>query len=223
MIEVRGLEFAFHQRDFRLRVDSLSIPDGRKAALIGPSGSGKTTLLNLLGGIYLPRAGSIRIAGHEMTALCDAARRNYRIANIGFVFQDFQLIEYLSVRDNILHPFRINRSLRLSKEVRRRAEELADQTGLGERLHHRPDELSQGERQRAAICRALLPRPSLLLADEPTGNLDPAAKDHILQLLFDQANRTGATLVTVTHDHGRLGGFDQVIDFAQFHGRGCDD
>ena len=217
MIVIRDLEFEYRRGEFCLRIGELIIADGRHVALIGPSGSGKTTFLNLVAGIALPRSGSVGVDGREISALGDPARRAFRITNMGFVFQDFELLEYLSVLDNILHPYRINRALRLTPEVRDRARSLAEDTGLANLLDRKPDQLSHGEKQRVAICRALLARPRLILADEPTGNLDPANKDRILDLLVRHAQQVKATLLIVTHDLSLLERFDEVIDFRQFH------
>jgi len=187
-------------------------------ALFGPSGSGKTTLLNLIAGIYRPDAGHIQVAGAPVHALTDAGRRDFRITRIGFIFQDFELLDYLSVLDNILHPYRITRALKLTPEVRRRARDLAGQMGIGDKLQRHAGDLSQGEKQRAAICRALLPQPKLILADEATGNLDPDNKLHILDLLFEAVDQHGATLLAVTHDHELLPRFDRMVDFNEFRG-----
>jgi ABC-type lipoprotein export system ATPase subunit len=216
MIAIEDLEFTYPRGGFLLRIPELTVPDGTRLAVIGPSGSGKTTFLNLVSGIVAPSRGHVRVDDFEVSAMSDAARRDFRIANIGFVFQDFELLEYLDVYDNILHPYRISRALKLSADVRKRAGDLAAATGLGDKLRRRPQELSHGERQRAAICRALLPDPRLVLADEPTGNLDPAAKDRTMRLLADYAKAGQATLVTVTHDHSLLDDFDRVIDFEAF-------
>jgi putative ABC transport system ATP-binding protein len=214
MITVQNLEFTYRGAPFRLDVPELRIEEGAKVAVIGPSGSGKTTLLNLIAGILTPQRGAIEVADTPLSRQSDAARRSFRIANVGFVFQDFELIEYLTVLDNILHPYRINRTHGLTNDVRDRARRLADAVGLSDKLRRYPRRLSQGERQRAALCRALITEPKLLLADEPTGNLDPSSKGAILDLLFEQAEAGGATLIMVTHDHSLLDGFDRVIDFA---------
>jgi putative ABC transport system ATP-binding protein len=218
MIEITDLEFHYGRDGFRLRLPHLVLESGSKVAIIGPSGSGKTTFLNLVSGICTPHRGSVRVNGTAVSDLSDSARRTFRITNIGFVFQDFELIEFLTIRDNVLYPFRLNRALCLTAEVRRRAEQLANETGLGETLERRPDQLSQGERQRAAICRALVTEPKLLLADEPTGNLDPDNKERILDLLMVSAERSGATLIVVTHDRSLLDRFDRVLDFREL---GC--
>jgi ABC-type lipoprotein export system ATPase subunit len=158
----------------------------------------------------------VKVNDIEVSSLGDAGRRDYRITNIGFVFQDFELLDYLTVLDNILHPYRITRALNLDQEVRDRAASLADRMGIGRYLKRRPDDLSQGERQRAAICRALLPGAALILADEATGNLDPANKTQILDLLFENIEEHGATLLAVTHDYELLERFDRVVDFRGF-------
>jgi putative ABC transport system ATP-binding protein len=152
----------------------------------------------------------------ELTSLADSARRDFRISSIGFVFQDFELVDYLNVRENILLPYLINNSLNLTRQVRQSADQLAESVGLADKLPRTIGHLSQGERQRVAICRALLPGPQVVLADEPTGNLDPANKRRTLDLLCAQATATQATLIVVTHDHGLLDELDRVIDFQQF-------
>jgi len=214
MIAIENLEFRYRRGEFRLRVPSLSVEAGETAALIGPSGSGKTTLLQLIAGIATPQAGRICVRDAEVTALGDAARRDFRIVGIGLVFQEFELLDYLSVLDNILLPYRITKALRLDGAVRARATQLAESVGLGDKLRRPPGALSQGERQRVAVCRALLPQPPLLLADEPTGNLDPDNRDRVLDILFAYTEQSGATLVTVTHDHELLGRYGRVIDVA---------
>jgi putative ABC transport system ATP-binding protein len=195
----------------------LSIDAGQKTAVIGPSGFGKTTMLNLIAGILIPESGSVIIKEKEINNLEDAERRNFRIKEIGFVFQDFKLLEYLNVLDNILLPYRINNSLKLKDETRTVAKELAQTLKIGNKLNKYPAKLSHGERQRVAICRALLNKPSIILADEPTGNLDPKNKNHIIDILFEYVNNYGSTLITVTHDHDLLKGFDKVIDFQNFN------
>lgn len=216
MIRIRSLEFSYTGTEFRLSIPEFSIAVGEKVAVIGPSGSGKTTLLNLVAGILQPDKGSIRVDDCQVDRMGDAARRNFRINRIGFIFQGFELVEYLDVLDNILHPYRITRSLKLDRRIRDRACSLAGQMGIGNRLGRPVNRLSQGEQQRVAICRALLPEPSLILADEATGNLDPRNKDQILDLLFQSVAEQGATLLAVTHDQELLPRFDRVVDFSMF-------
>jgi putative ABC transport system ATP-binding protein len=199
-----------------LHIPAFQVRSQEKVAVIGPSGSGKTTLLNLIAGILVPQQGQVQCADVEVSVLADQARRAFRINNIGFVFQDFELLDYLNVLDNILHPYRISGALRLTASVRQRAAELARQMDIGDKLHRAVDYLSQGEKQRVAICRALLPAPGLVLADEATGNLDPRNKGHILELLFNSVAAHDATLLAVTHDHELLPHFDRVVDFTDF-------
>lgn len=216
MINIQSLEFHYPGNGFRLDIDAFNVSQGEKVAVIGPSGSGKTTLLNLASGIIKSVHGSIAVADTQIEQLSDAERRDFRINNIGFVFQDFELIEYLNVMDNIIHPYRITRSLRLTPTIRQRAVQLAEKIGIGDKLHRYANDLSQGEKQRVAICRALLPEPKLVFADEATGNLDPRNKGRILGLLFDNVAEHGTTLLAVTHDHELLPRFDRVVDFLQF-------
>ncbi len=217
VVRVRDLEFRYREGDFRLRIPELDVAPASSAAFVGPSGSGKTTLLHLIAGIVTPRSGRIETSGVEVTALTESERRDFRIQNIGLVFQEFELLEYLSVLDNVLLAYRINTALELTKEVIERARAIADQVGIGDKLDRYPRQLSQGERQRVAVCRAVLTKPSLLMADEPTGNLDPLNKGRVLDILFDYAEVSGAALLTVTHDQDLLERFEHVVDFKEFH------
>ena len=212
MIRIADLAFTYRGGEFRLAIDELSIAQGTTAAVVGPSGSGKTTLLHLLAGILVPDAGTIEVDDVEVSALDDRRRREFRVRRIGMVFQEFELLDHLSVLDNILLPYRISPALALDADVRARAVDLAERVGRGDKVRRPPRRLSQGERQRVGVCRALLPDPPLLFADEPTGNLDPSTADRVLDLLFDYAAERGATLLTVTHDHSRLDRFSRVLD-----------
>lgn len=218
MITIRSLEFGYRTGEFRLNVPEFGVARSEKVAVIGPSGSGKTTLLNLIAGILTPITGTVNVGDVPVNQLSDAERRDFRITNIGFVFQDFELLDYLNVLDNILHPYRITRALMLNKDVRARALMLAEAMGIGDKLKRFANDLSQGERQRAAICRALLPHPKVILADEATGNLDPSNKTRILDLLFQSVEEHDTTLLAVTHDHELLKRFDRVVDFQDFQG-----
>jgi len=215
-VAISNLGFRYRDGDFSLRVPELQVARGEALAFVGPSGSGKTTLLHLIAGIVAATAGRVVTEGVALSALSEPARRDFRVRSIGLVFQEFELLDYLSVLDNVLLPYRINPALRLDRSVRARARALAERLGIAKLLGRCPAQLSQGERQRAAVCRALVADPPLLLADEPTGNLDPANKIRVLDLLFDVARERGATLVTVTHDRELLPRFDRVLDFKQF-------
>lgn len=218
IIHIESLIFRYPSGEFQLEIPQFTVARGEKMAVIGPSGSGKTTLLNLIAGIVTPVRGSVKVENIQVSELGDAERRNFRITNIGFVFQDFELLDYLNIMDNILHPYRINSALQLDKAVRKRAATLAEELGIEDQLKRPSNDLSQGEKQRAAICRALLPLPKLILSDEATGNLDPANKIKILDLLFRSVENHGATLLAVTHDYELLKQFDRVVDFQDFQG-----
>jgi putative ABC transport system ATP-binding protein len=180
-----------------LRGVSLTVRAGEYVAIVGPSGSGKSTLLQLLGGIDVPSAGTVEILGTRLDALTDRELTRLRLLRLGFIFQRFHLLPVLSAQENVELPMAEAGVPRT--ERRRRALELLDYVGLAARAHHRATQLSGGEMQRVAIARALANRPALLLADEPTGELDAATGREILEL-FGRLNGDGVTLVVVTHD-----------------------
>jgi putative ABC transport system ATP-binding protein len=180
-----------------LRGVSLRIDAGDYVAIVGPSGSGKSTLLQLLGGIDTPSAGSVELLGIRLDSLSDRKLTRLRLTRLGFIFQRFHLLSVLTARENVELPM-AEAGLR-SAERRARAEELLAYVGLGHRAEHRAAQLSGGEMQRVAIARALANRPAVLLADEPTGELDAATGQGILDL-FHRLSADGATLVVVTHD-----------------------
>jgi putative ABC transport system ATP-binding protein len=177
---------------------SLAIPRGEMVSIIGPSGSGKSTLLNLIGGLDRASAGHVRVDGEELSGLSDDALTKVRRDKIGFIFQFFNLLPTLSCLENVGLPLHLRGWTR--KKVDERARELLDLVQLGARLQHLPDELSGGERQRVAIARALSIYPPILLADEPTGNLDTHTGAEILTLIRDLHARLKSTVVIVTHD-----------------------
>ena len=180
-----------------IRGVTLDVRTGEYVAIVGPSGCGKSTLLNLLGAIDRPSGGEVRIAGRDVGALGDREATDFRLRSIGFVFQRFYLMPTLSARENVELPMA---EARLGKTERRaRADELLAYVGLGARGRHRPSQLSGGEQQRVAIARALANRPALLLADEPTGELDARTGAEIIAL-FERLNEDGTTIVVVTHD-----------------------
>jgi putative ABC transport system ATP-binding protein len=213
-IEVDDLRFAYPEGGFSLDIPTLTVERGRRVVFIGPSGSGKTTLLKLLAGILPPDSGRVIALGRDLGAIGDAQRRRFRIGSIGIIFQEFELLSHLTVRENILLPYYVNRALSLTTEVRTRVRDLADRLGIAPHLDRRPDVLSQGERQRVAVGRALVTRPEILMADEPTGNLDPFHTDSMMDLVLEEVRRREATFLMVTHDHGLLDRFDEVVDFA---------
>ena len=218
MIEFSQVEFTYSSEagepGFSLSIPHFAVERREAVAVIGPSGCGKTTMLRLAAGITVPDAGSVKLEDTELGRYSETARRDLRLRRVGFVFQDFRLLEYLDVHQNILLPYRLG-SLRLDSECRDRGADLARQLGVGHLLKRRIDRLSHGERQRVAICRALVTRPACVLADEPTGNLDPANKRGILDALLDAARSHDAALLAVTHDHELLPAFDRVFDLGE--------
>lgn len=212
MIQVNDLEFNYGSPDFQLRIPELSINRGETVAIVGPSGFGKSTLLMLLSGIISPNRGTIRMGDVQLEGLSDVARRRFRTSKIGLVFQELELIEYLSIRENILLPFLLNRSSRKMADIQATAQSLAAATGLTSKLSRRPKQLSQGERQRVAICRAMITQPEYLLVDEPTGSLDPCTANEVMEMLFRQARANGTTMLLVTHDYSQLDRFDRTVN-----------
>lgn len=211
MLTLDDVRFAYGDGGFALSVEALTIARGECVACVGPSGSGKTTLAHLMTGILVPDRGSVLLGGQPLSALADGARRALRVSRIGMVFQRFALLDHLTGLENILLPYHISAALTLDAGARARARELSRELGIEHVLPRRPQRLSQGERQRLAICRALVTEPGLVIADEPTGNLDPGATATTLQLLTEQVARRQATLLVVTHDHSLLARFDRVL------------
>ena len=169
MISINQLTFTYGDGTFRLRIPQLTLEAGKSAVIVGPSGSGKTTLLNLIAGILPGRDGEIKVGTTDVHRLSDGERRLFRLLNIGQVFQDFQLIDYLNVLDNVLLPCRIHPLVSVTTALRERAALLLDSVEMSQFVRRPVTRLSQGERQRVAICRALLLSPQIVLADEPTG------------------------------------------------------
>lgn len=200
MIQLRDLWRTYHVGDsdvHALRAVSLDIAKGDYLAVMGPSGSGKSTLLNILGCLDRPTSGSYSFDGRDVGSLPDAERTRLRQSEIGFVFQFFHLLPRLTAQSNVELPMLFAGVSRA--ERRQRAAHALDAVGLSDRVHHRPDQLSGGQRQRVAIARAVVMEPGLVLADEPTGNLDRAAASEVMDLL-GAMNEDGQTVVLVTHD-----------------------
>ena len=220
-IELRDVAFRYPGAEgFRLSVPSLTVAEGESIALVGPSGSGKTTLLGLLAGILRPSSGRIRVHGTQLERLDDRRLRQFRIRNVGQVFQSFELLPYLSVVENVMLSRFIRQSGEGRRQSRREALQLLSDMGLAHKADVRPGELSQGEQQRVAVCRAMLNRPALLLADEPTGNLDQENTRNVVMLLLDVARQQGSTLIMVTHDRTLLEPFSTVLDIMDVTGEG---
>ncbi|AWH92794.1 ABC transporter ATP-binding protein [Dietzia lutea] len=188
----------------------VAIDKGRWTAVMGPSGSGKSTLMHCLAGLDTPDAGTVTIGSTEVTRLRDAGRTRLRRTRVGFVFQSFNLVPALSVRENLVLPVR----MAVRRPDRARLDALVGELGIGDLLRRRPHELSGGQQQRVAIARALLPRPDVVFADEPTGNLDSESGEAVLGLLGACARETGQTVVMVTHDAHAAAHTDTVLVLA---------
>jgi putative ABC transport system ATP-binding protein len=189
---------------------NLEIYDNEMVGIVGPSGSGKSTLLGLIGGLDTPTTGRIEIDGVDITNMGEGRLTEVRNEKIGFIFQFFNLIPTLTALENVALPIQFARHPRFDPE--KRARELLELLGLGDRMNHRPMELSGGQQQRVAIARALANNPPLLLADEPTGNLDSEASQVVVQALHDVWRETGTTVVLVTHDHELAGQMGRVLE-----------
>ncbi len=201
LLQVEKVSKIYREGDHdRLVLDeaSISINYGQIAAILGKSGSGKTTLLNIISGIDLPTSGRVTIGGVDLTNMSERERTLFRRQNIGFIFQFFNLIPTITVEENLLLPLELNR--RTEKEARQSALEILASFGLSHRVHSFPDTLSGGEQQRVAIARALANDPLLLLADEPTGNLDSVTGQEVLGRMVDITRKSGKTMIIVTHD-----------------------
>jgi putative ABC transport system ATP-binding protein len=193
-----------------LRGVSLEIEDGRMTAVMGPSGSGKSTLMHILAGLDQPTEGTVRIAGLEVSSMTDRELTRLRRRHIGFVFQFFNLLPMLTAEENVVLPL----SIAGEKPDRAWLEELLETVGITDRRTHRPAELSGGQQQRVSIARALFPRPTVLFADEPTGNLDSSTSSDVLALLRGSVDELGQTIVMVTHDPQAAAQADRILFLA---------
>lgn len=201
MIICRGLTKTYQKGSNQvtpLKALDLEVPEGEFLALMGPSGSGKTTLLNLLSGIDSPTSGTLEIAGSDISSLSRGQLTQWRARNIGYIFQLYHLVPILTAYENVELPLLLDSMSR--RERREKVEAALDLVSLSDRMHHRPTELSGGQEQRVAIARALVADPKLLVADEPTGDLDRESATRILELLQALAHKHGKTIVMVTHD-----------------------
>src|SRR3954468_16526592 len=216
VLEAVGVGRTFRQGPIDLQVlanVNFAVEAGERIAIIGASGSGKTTLLQILGGLDKPSAGVVRVAGDDIHGLSEKARGALRNRTLGFVYQFHHLLPEFSALENVAMPLLVRREPRRIAEKRARA--ILERVGLGERLVHRPHELSGGERQRAAVARALVTHPRIVLADEPTGNLDGGNAEGVFALLLELNREFGTSLIVVTHDRQLAARMDRVLEIKQ--------
>lgn len=212
VLDCRGVVRRFNEGESTLVVlqgVDLVVQPAERVAIIGASGSGKTTLLQIMGGLDEPNDGQVFINGEAMHGSDEATKGDLRNRNVGFVYQFHHLLHEFSAEENVAMPLMIRREPKA--DAIRKAQELLGRVGLGERLHHKPGELSGGERQRAAVARALITRPKLVLADEPTGNLDSGNSAHVLNLMLQLNQEMKTSLVIVTHDHSIAAKMDRIL------------
>jgi len=215
VVHAADLRFRYAKSSFSLHVPELRVQAGEAIALVGPSGCGKSTLMELLSGTLSGDSGSLEVAGTQLVGLSESARRRHRLSRLGLVFQDYPLVDHLDAIENVLLPYRIG-GLRRTAEVRERAGSLLGTLGLSGKERRRPSQLSQGERQRVSLARALVTEPEIVLADEPTTGLDAKATAAVLELLVGQCRTRGVTLVVVTHDPAVVSRLDRGIEVDPF-------
>ena len=199
ILKINGLEKTYTSGQKPLTVlknISFDVEKGQTFSIVGPSGSGKTTLLGLCAGLDNPNAGSVELCGHDLNTLNEDERAQLRNREVGFIFQNFQLLPTLTALENVSVPL----ELQDDKNAKTKSIELLEKVGLGDRMHHYPSQLSGGEQQRVALARAFSNRPSILFADEPTGNLDEETGENVIKLLFELNKEAGTTLVIISHD-----------------------
>jgi putative ABC transport system ATP-binding protein len=199
ILKINGLEKTYTSGSKQLTVlqnISFDVEQGQTFSIVGPSGSGKTTLLGICAGLDKPNAGSVELCGHDLNALNEDERALLRNKEVGFIFQNFQLLPTLTALENVSVPL----ELQGAKDAAKIAAELLEKVGLKDRIHHYPSQLSGGEQQRVALARAFSNKPSILFADEPTGNLDEETGEKVIQLLFELNKDAGTTLVIISHD-----------------------
>ena len=212
LIEIRGVSKMYdlgHQKVYALRDMELDILRGEYLSIMGPSGSGKSTLFNMIGALDRPSTGTIQVAGVTLNTLTSRELAYFRGKHIGYVFQQFNLLPAYNAIDNVAMPLVFNGWEQARAEDR--SKQILERVGLGHRMTHRPDELSGGQQQRVAIARALANEPAIILADEPTGNLDLHTGEEIINLLAELSRELGVTVISATHDHKMLATSDRIL------------
>ena len=201
-----------------LRVPHFRVERGERLFMFGPSGSGKTTLLSLIGGLFHPNAGKISVLGQDITAMNDSARDGFRAAHVGFIFQVFNLVPYLSILQNVILPCKFGRGVSMGfSSAESEAGYLLGQLGISDVANKNVGNLSIGQQQRVAAARALMGSPGLIVADEPTSALDADARNDFLRVLFEQAKREGSTVIFVSHDRSLAAQFDRCVALADIN------
>lgn len=224
VIEVESLGKSVQRTEMRgdtaltiLHDISFQVRQGESVAIVGASGSGKSTLLGLLAGLDAPSSGAVRLGGQDLAQLDEDGRAALRGRLLGFVFQSFQLLPALTALENVMLPLELAADKDTKAAARTRAEAMLERVGLGHRLNHYPKHLSGGEQQRVALARAFVVRPQILLADEPTGNLDATTGTQIIDLMFEMNAEQGATLILVTHDNVLANRCGRILRLASGH------
>lgn len=217
MINIKDLIFRYPNSYFELNIPQLRIDNREHCCIIGASGSGKTTIINIMAGILKPVSGSVCVNNIEINRKHDKEIRHFRIRHIGYIFQNFALIDYLNVEDNILFPYYIGYGLNITDRVRDRLIFILERLQISNLRKRHPEYLSQGEKQRVSIARALIINPKIIIGDEPTGNLDINTTKIIMNLIMDMAKEFQATLIFVTHNVLLAEKFDRVIDMNQLN------
>jgi putative ABC transport system ATP-binding protein len=218
LVDIRNIRFSWNPGEELIHMDGFSIERGERVLLRGESGCGKTTLLNLITGIRRVDSGYLAVDGVELSSLKAHARDRFRAKNIGYIFQQFNLIPYLNARDNILSSIVFSPESEAKKNSEERLDFFAKELGLEDLMRKKAHELSIGQQQRVALARALLSKPQLLIADEPTSALDTTTREKFMRLLIDESEQQGTTLLAVSHDNAIGGYFERVVDFEELNG-----
>lgn len=219
-VEINNLIFCYRRSYPVLKIKELKVGKGEKVFLHGPSGSGKTTLLGILAGVLKADEGSVKILGHDLARMSGPARDALRGAHMGYIFQMFNLIPYLSVLENVMLPCLVSKERKrriTARPLEEEAKAVAEQLGIDAIIHERVTELSVGQQQRVAAARALLGSPELIIADEPTSSLDEDHRENFLDLLFNRCREIGSTLLFVSHDRRMMALFDRAVSLTEIN------